>query len=229
MRAKSTHKGHCQICGRQQAVEARAAHNLASGSYNTTLSKHGYTVKGFGYFAGTCHGSDHLPMEHDVMLTHSTIRGLHSHIIAMEKLAGQYKDGTLIPETCGTGKTERSVVNNRIKFIHVRVPFAEGEKAYQEQELRTRIWNCENEVRGAKDHIEFLETLMKAVHGKPLIAIPNIKPVEIVVGLTFTCPSGTWTVSENVHPQWVRCTNPLKQFPANFSRVSIRKWVRAAV
>lgn len=48
--AKSTHRGHCQACGRLQM--------LPSG----VLAKHGYNVTS-GYFSGTCAGSGRLPFE----------------------------------------------------------------------------------------------------------------------------------------------------------------------
>lgn len=48
--AAATHKGCCQICGRGQ--------KLPGGR----LSRHGYTVQ-WGFFAGICPGSGHLPFE----------------------------------------------------------------------------------------------------------------------------------------------------------------------
>jgi hypothetical protein len=47
---KSTHRGHCQFCGRLQM--------LPSG----VLAKHGYTILG-GFFSGVCRGSAHSPFE----------------------------------------------------------------------------------------------------------------------------------------------------------------------
>lgn len=47
---KATHKGHCQACGRLQALP------------NGMLSNHGYTVQ-HGFFAGTCRGSGYQPFE----------------------------------------------------------------------------------------------------------------------------------------------------------------------
>jgi len=52
-----THTGICQACGRRHAV------NPKSGK----LAKHGYTVD-WGFFNGTCQGSDHLPLEQDTTL-----------------------------------------------------------------------------------------------------------------------------------------------------------------
>lgn len=47
-----THKGHCQLCDRLQAVNNKTG----------LLAKHGYT-KQWSYFSGTCPGSDHRPYE----------------------------------------------------------------------------------------------------------------------------------------------------------------------
>lgn len=49
--AKATHTGTCQICGRPQKLPS------------DMLAKHGYKVAGYGFFVGTCHGSDSLPYE----------------------------------------------------------------------------------------------------------------------------------------------------------------------
>jgi hypothetical protein len=43
--------GTCQICGRPQKLPS------------DKLAKHGYKVAGYGFFVGTCPGSDHLPYE----------------------------------------------------------------------------------------------------------------------------------------------------------------------
>lgn len=47
----ATHNGTCQACGRSHAIRA-----------NGLLAKHGYTVE-YGFFNGTCSGSDHPPLE----------------------------------------------------------------------------------------------------------------------------------------------------------------------
>jgi len=49
---KATHNGTCQICGNEQAVNAKSG----------KISKHGYTVE-WGYFEGTCPGSGELPLQ----------------------------------------------------------------------------------------------------------------------------------------------------------------------
>jgi hypothetical protein len=52
---KATHRGHCQVCNRTQNIQAR----------NGLVAKHGYLVAGYGFFNGTCPGSEHLPLELD--------------------------------------------------------------------------------------------------------------------------------------------------------------------
>lgn len=47
---KATHQGHCQVCGHFQKLP------------NGRMAKHGYNVQ-FGFFSGTCSGSDYLPFE----------------------------------------------------------------------------------------------------------------------------------------------------------------------
>lgn len=57
---KSTHKGHCQACGRLQMLPAGV------------LAKHGYNIVS-GFFSGTCCGSGHLPYEQSKDLLASLI------------------------------------------------------------------------------------------------------------------------------------------------------------
>lgn len=63
-----TYLGHCQACGRQQAVHVKTG----------KIAKHGYTTD-YGFFNGTCNGSDHLPMEQDILITNRQIELLASH------------------------------------------------------------------------------------------------------------------------------------------------------
>ena len=57
---KATHFGECQVCGNRQKLP-----------YGL-LAKHGYT-KGYGFFEGTCTGSDELPFEQSCDLVEDSI------------------------------------------------------------------------------------------------------------------------------------------------------------
>lgn len=63
-----TYLGHCQACGRQQAAHVKTG----------KIAKHGYTTD-YGFFNGTCNGSDYLPMEQDILITNRQIELLVNH------------------------------------------------------------------------------------------------------------------------------------------------------
>lgn len=52
MKAKATHRGTCQLCGRAHKIDTKYG----------TVAKHGFT-KEHGFFNGTCRGSDNKPLE----------------------------------------------------------------------------------------------------------------------------------------------------------------------
>lgn len=66
---KATHKGTCQICGRQHKVNTNTG----------MLAKHGYTID-FGWFNGTCTGSDNLPYEKSCDMTKKSISLTNDYI-----------------------------------------------------------------------------------------------------------------------------------------------------
>lgn len=78
---KATHDGFCQICGSRQ--------KLPSGK----MAKHGYTVD-WGFFAGVCPGSDHLPFQQEKVLAEKQVAhvdemidGIRKHIKSLQTKA----------------------------------------------------------------------------------------------------------------------------------------------
>jgi len=69
---KATHKGICQVCGRQQRLP---------GDF---VSKHGYTVE-WGWFNGVCPGSDELPFEKSKDLIDKAIEDVKQNIVALQE------------------------------------------------------------------------------------------------------------------------------------------------
>ena len=74
--SKATHRGTCQICHR--------AHKLPGG----VVAKHGYTLS-FGYFAGTCRGSGHLPAEVSCDLAREEAEKVKQHVAELRMQAEQ--------------------------------------------------------------------------------------------------------------------------------------------
>lgn len=85
--AKATHRGTCQVCGRVQAVNAKTG----------MLAKHGYTVE-WGWFEGTCRGSDHLPFEKSCELVKESIVWAEERLVYLAKKIEETKEWTLDSE-----------------------------------------------------------------------------------------------------------------------------------
>ena len=85
--AKATHKGTCQVCGRVQAINAKTG----------MLAKHGYTVE-WGWFEGTCRGSDHLPFEKSCELVKKSIVWAEERLVALANMIEETKAWTVDSE-----------------------------------------------------------------------------------------------------------------------------------
>jgi hypothetical protein len=187
MKTTHTHRGHCQACGRVQAVDT--ANNL--------LAKHGYTVD-FGYFDGVCTGSDRQPLEVDKSFTEATIvrvsewidgqKVLLQKAIVREKTFSHYslkttrrgfdivpfsknhimdKDYTVVSYTEENLKKHCEEYNQNsdwqvVEFYDV---FAKFQKLF--------VQNIQAGITNAITHIDSLQKLIVEVHGKELINVAD--------------------------------------------------------
>lgn len=88
MATRATHKGSCQVCGRQQKLPSER------------LSLHGYT-KEWGIFSGTCYGSGHPPFEVSKDLIESAIeRALNESAKLSQKALALQEPATEPIATC---------------------------------------------------------------------------------------------------------------------------------
>lgn len=81
-----THRGHCQVCLRIQAIEVQ----------NGLIAKHGYNVK-YGYYAGTCPGSHVSSLHMSRTFTDKMIETYLEHARGQTALAKSYREGTQTP------------------------------------------------------------------------------------------------------------------------------------
>lgn len=151
---KSTHRGHCQICGRLQAVQAPKG----------VLAKHGYTVKGWGYFMGTCQGSDRLPLQQERTLTDSTCANVTKHAERMEQRVVDLKAGTVTPATCHGAYDPKT-------RDYVKVPWADATEYQRREAVEREVWSAESEARHARSYVRDMQKLASEVHGQPLVEI----------------------------------------------------------
>ena len=85
MTTPSTHTGTCQACGRRQAVHINTGN----------IAKHGYTTD-YGFFNGTCGGSDELPLELDTAVNIRTVAAMIKFAAEQEAAAEAEIDTVLV-------------------------------------------------------------------------------------------------------------------------------------
>jgi len=195
MRNTHTHKGHCQACGRTQAVSTDGS----------LIAKHGYDVS-FGFFNGTCNGSDNKPLEIEKTLAENTIKYLQDFVEASEKALTNFetvssvnvmyvtKNGIKKLESIPAFQVERSkkrnysvetipvseisdVINNCHYYYgsnHTDYKYSRSTPEEIIKEANT-LWvrNKKESIDGAIYHMSFLQGLIARVHGNPLINVAD--------------------------------------------------------
>lgn len=183
-----THRGHCQACGRIQAIDNGLA----------VLAKHGYTVPN-GYFIGACVGGEHKPLEVERTLTDSHISYCLSTALRHDKRLGELKAGLYVPAEVGayedggmmtykdeSGKMvtcERSYSSRRYQYknpgqrfgerVAVMVKWEDASPYERSQGVKFEIAESESAARFFRSHADMLKKLAANVHGKP------VQPVEV--------------------------------------------------
>jgi len=187
MKTTHTHRGHCQACGRVQAVDTT----------NNLLAKHGYTVD-FGYFDGVCTGSEIKPLEVDKSFTEATIIRISEWIdgqkvLLQEAIEGRKTFSHYTLETKRNGFRFHSFSDKHFMVQGLTiVEYTEKnlrkhcEEYNQNSDWRTitfdeifarfqkhYIKGIENGIANAIQHIESLQKLIAEVHGKELINVAD--------------------------------------------------------
>ena len=203
MKTTHTHRGHCQTCGRVQAVDT--ANNL--------LAKHGYTVD-FGYFDGVCRGSDRQPLEVDKSYAEATIVRLSEWIDGQKFLLQKAIEGKKTFSSFSFNYTSVKIVP--FDTSHLLDKSYESFK-YTEENLKKHIQQCrdkrntyrpflsfdevfaklqnhyikgiEKGIANAIKHIDSLKKLIEEVHGKELINVADteklLKDLEVEAKIGF--------------------------------------------
>jgi hypothetical protein len=166
---KHTHKAHCQACGRIQALD----------NDSKRIAKHGYLVSGFGYFHGTCLGSDRSPLETHRDYADQIVTVMISEEARLVNLASEVAAGKRSPTKATTG---RHVRNEQGRWVTEEIAFADADKYYQDLAREMLVRSLHNESRQAKDHGKFIADLIVSVHGQELISVERkAKTATLVV------------------------------------------------
>lgn len=165
--SKHTHRGHCQVCGAQQAVDNKTG----------MLAKHGYTVEE-GFFEGECPGSHNLPLEHDHTMTDNIIGDLTRQADRIQK---QIDGGIKMVTYRYTERDTRAEKMVKLTEDNIESVFADIGKAYYsmswDNELECYVWKLKRQVTFLRDHCEFMGKLIEKRHGADLIPRERIERI----------------------------------------------------
>ena len=193
---KATHNGTCQACGRSQA-------------FNGSLAKHGYTTK-WGYFAGTCSGSDKSPLELETSHNVATVAAIRDWADAQDAKAasdikevivnvyvkGDYNKGT-------AGHRENQTMN-RVQFIEYAKGFsgAQGNEAWEKQVAAFKL-NLTRNAEFARKDADNLDALRDKTYGNELTP----RQVESdLVRKYFNSPRDAYTMQADLKEQGIKAT-----------------------
>ena len=153
-------RGHCQMCGRQQAVRGG-------------ISAHGYTVAN-GWFQGVCQGHRYAPMETRRADTDSMVADVLADAKALRIKADETLAGKRDPVEYDTGFAKR--VDGKI--VKEKALFAEASE-YKQQDIRTRLaWNMTQRAKAGEEFAEMMTKLADKVHGTDLLVVAKPVPAE---------------------------------------------------
>jgi hypothetical protein len=156
MTTASTHTGTCQACGRRQAVHVNTG----------MIAKHGYTTE-YGFFNGTCGGSDELPLELDTAVNVATIAAMVK--FAEKHEAAAEADITKVLVEFGPYRFDRNRRFRETKMVD-RAEFEATQPRYADFDRQVEIarMNHRRIARGVRADAEMLVNLRGTVHGQPL-------------------------------------------------------------
>ena len=153
-------RGHCQCCGRQQAVRGG-------------IAAHGYTVAN-GWFQGVCQGHRYAPLEKQRSQTDDMIADILKQASAMRIKADETLAGKHDPveyDTC-----RRTFVDG--KRVPVMASFAEAGE-YRQQDIRKQLaWLLISRAKAGEDFAKMMSALADKVHGTELAVVAKPAPAE---------------------------------------------------
>lgn len=145
MKTRHTHRAHCQLCARIQAVDADGA-----------VAKHGYTVA-YNYFSGTCPGSGEYNLHVDRALADEAVKEARASASRLLMLASAYEAGTAHPIEGWNGEHRREKVMAKWEELSGRLQRYAVERSVSELKSRARV---------ARVYADNLEAMAEKVTGK---------------------------------------------------------------
>jgi hypothetical protein len=167
-------RGHCQLCGREQAVK------------NGAMAHHGYTVE-HGYFSGVCQGNQYEPLQVSRTMADKVIADVTKQCDEMLVRIAGLEAGTVKPEKAnGTAY----VLKHGVRRYEL-VPFDQANEYAQVLAVRSEVGQLEHRERSGRAFVAFLAGVADARHGQPLREVERTAgPAPILPGERRKLPSG---------------------------------------
>lgn len=167
-----THVGHCQNCGRVQASSPRSEGFIA---------KHGYNVA-WGYFAGTCSGSNKAPLEVAHDWSDAVIIACRRSALSHDESALKLRTGQTIPERCENGVKYMG----RGESLTIWVSWADANETLRRKQVERESYYHERQAQHLRTHADYLEKLIPRVFNQPLQPVKKSTTVQVALGMSFT-------------------------------------------
>ena len=159
-----THKGTCQLCGRTHAVNNKTG----------VIAKHGYTVD-YGFFNGTCGGSDFLPLQKDR-------EELDLQVKAWERIANKQLETTIsdiksVPVQGRQNGVWKTVIMTESEYVEAHL--AQHYAPNFERAAQIQLANIHSRAKGLLDHSADMKALADKTFGTELFPVKeDIKQVK---------------------------------------------------
>lgn len=148
---QATHFGICQVCGSRQAY-----------TDGKRIAKHGYTVD-YGFFNGTCQGSDHLALEEDHAVADEIINFLQGKIGRLNEFvaAGPEAVKTVVVDVRHQDGYMTKRIPTRMNAEEFAAHFAAKKNPYETFEKYQGI-----EIAKAKNEIVFFTNFIRDMNAR---------------------------------------------------------------
>jgi hypothetical protein len=164
-------RGHCQICGREQAAEN-----------GRRIAKHGYHVKNrgsYGWFQGGCPGQDHLAVELTRADLDMAVAQHRANAKSFRDHAEMYRTGKRVPSEINLGFRRFEGK----KLVDVTVPWGEATAFEREQAINVLAHRDDAMARQADAYADMLLAVADKFHGQALRTVAkDAGPAPIPVG-----------------------------------------------
>ena len=166
-KSKTQLRGHCQCCGREQAVRRVATDGVSFVAHpRSFVAHHGYTVE-HRYFKGPCPGHKYAPIEECRETADRVVASVRREVAGLRLEAERTLAGLADPET----------YKGHLGQIHV---FADANEYIQSGWRKSTADDLNHRAKAGEQIADFISKLVEKVHGQPLIVVKKSEPAPYI-------------------------------------------------